>query len=272
MKLIAAFALLILAAPAGWAQSSPGGDEIEAFAARARESTLRYRDQRQALKDGYRRIGPDFPSMGEHWLNRAIVMRGEIDPLRPPILEYITVDGRPVLAGVAYAKLAYGQAPNSAIPAPPSAWHYHAGSVDEESFIASHAAGGAADTTRGPRIAVLHAWLWADNPAGLFATDNWMLPWLRIGVEPPNGSPKPDSTTLMAALAAGGEHYFTTLLRLQNGLSVESTNQVADLLRKQANRLRVGQRTISELGNAWPAVQEELQAICRGCSLAPHSH
>lgn len=271
MRAIAAF-LLFVGAQAAVAQSVPSGDEVDAFVVRVRESTARYRDQREALKDGYRRIGPDFPSMGEHWLNRAIVMRGVVDPLRPPILEYITVDGRPVLAGVAYAQLAYGNAPASAVPAPSSAWHYHAGSVDEESFIASHAAGGATDLTQGPRIAVLHAWLWADNPAGLFATDNWMLPWLRLGATPPAEGARPDSVTLMAALAAGGEHYFTTLLRLQNELDAAGSEQVAGILTTYAARLRAGPRTPSGLGNAWPALQSELRAVCPGCSLVSHSH
>jgi hypothetical protein len=267
MSAIAMVTLLAAAAQAGSAQTS----SVDSFAAQVRASTARYQDQREALKDGYRKIGPDFPSMGEHWLNRAIVMRGEIDPLRPPILEYILVQGRPVLAGVAYAKLAYDEPPVTAIPAPRSAWHYHAGSVDEESFIASHAAGGANDSTRGPRIAVLHAWLWADNPAGLFATDNWMLPWRRLGVEPPL-TPGPDSLTLMAALAAGGEHYFATLIRLNNDLDVRATEKVSDILTAYANRLRSGQGSSEELGKAWSGINRDLGEICLGCFLGTRAH
>lgn len=267
MSAIVIMSVLALVAQAGAAQVSP----VDSFAARVRASTARYQDQREAMKDGYRRIGPDFPSMGEHWLNRAIVMRGDIDPLRPPILEYITVNGRPVLAGVAYAKLAYGEPPVTAIPAPGSAWHYHAGSVDEESFIASHAAGGASDSTRGPRIAVLHAWLWADNPAGLFATDNWMLPWRRLGIEPPI-SPGPDSLTMMAALAAGGEHYFTTLIRLNNDLDMRATANVTEILTVYANRLRSGPASSEELGKAWSGINRELREICVGCFLGTRAH
>ena len=268
MKVIPQVVALMAVVHTGWAQVP-----VDSFAARVRASTARYQDQREAIKDGYRRIGPDFPSMGEHWLNRAIVMRGGVDPLRPPILEYIKVAGQPVLAGVAYAQLAYGEAPRSVIPAPSSAWHYHAGSVDEESFIASHAAGGggAADESRGPRIAVLHAWLWAENPAGLFATDNWMLPWLRLEADPPDRSPRPDSLTMMAALAAGGEHYFTTLLRLQHGLGAEATERVAVLLRNHAERLRGSGRTARALAAAWPELRQELQAVCSHCSLSAHT-
>ncbi|HKP49540.1 MAG TPA: hypothetical protein VJU17_05950 [Gemmatimonadales bacterium] len=268
MNLIATVGMLAVAVQAGNAQAGP----VDSFTTRVRASTARYQDQREALKDGYRRIGPDFPSMGEHWLNRAIVMRGEIDPLRPPILEYITVNGRPVLAGVAYAKLAYGEPPVSAIPAPPSAWHYHAGSVDEESFIASHAAGGAHDSSRGPRIAVLHAWLWAENPAGLFATDNWMLPWRRLEIAPPVERPGPDSLTLMAALAAGGEHYFTTLIRLNNDLGGPATAKVMDILTVHANLLRSGPGSSEELGKAWSGINRELREVCLGCFLGARAH
>ena len=272
-----AVAACALGAQPAWAQSAPHGAEVDTFVARARQSTLRYQDQGEALKDGYRRIGPDFPSMGEHWVNRAILMQGGIDPLRPPILEYITTGGRPVLAGVAYASLVYGPAPESAIPAPPSAWHYHAGSVDEESFIASHAAGGVTDTTPGPRIAVLHAWLWADNPAGLFATDNWALPWLRLDTSPPAGGARADSVTLMVALAAGGEHYFTTMLRLRDGLDAEATDRIARILgryadRLRADRLRAGRLTPSELAVAWSGLDSELRRVCGDCSLVTRGH
>jgi hypothetical protein len=263
MSTVAAMAVLASLAQAGNGQAS----RVERFAADVRASTMRYQDQGQAVKDGYRKIGPDFPSMGEHWINRAIVMQGEIDPLRPPILEYITVNGRPVLAGVAYARLAYGDPPVTTIPAPGNAWHYHAGSVDEESFIASHAAHGAADTSRDPRIAVLHAWLWLENPAGLFATDNWALPWRRLGVEPPMPQPGPDSLTMTAALVAGGEHYFTTLLRVQHHLDESTSSSVAALLTSYAEQLRSREDPWAAPGAGWGDLVEDLRAVCAACEL-----
>lgn len=264
-------AALLLGSSALSAQSAvPAGQEVAEFVAAAREATSRYLDQDVALRDGYRRIGPDFPSMGEHWLNRALVMRADVDPARPPILEYITVEGRPVLAGVAYAKLVYAEAPVTPIPAPPTAWHYHSGSVDEESFIASHAARATPDSAPGARIAVLHAWIWTGNPDGLFATDNWALPWIRLGIDPPAGVP--DSLTLMAALAAGGERYFSTMLRLTHHLDLHASNRVAGVLQKYADLLRAGGRTPADLGHAWPGLQSELRAACSACSLHPVIH
>jgi hypothetical protein len=263
---------LLLASPRLCAQSAGVRQDIADFVAATRAATSRYQDQRVALQDGYRRIGPDFPSMGEHWLNRTLVMRAEVDPARPPILEYILVNGQPVLAGVAFAKLVYGAAPESPIPAPPSAWHYHAGSVDEESFIASHAAQTNTDSAVGPRIAVLHAWIWTENPAGLFATDNWALPWLRLDMDPPASGAKPDSLTLMAALAAGGEHYFSTMLRLRYFLDPSAADRVAEILRTYAAWLRTGQRTPEELAQAWPAMEKDLQSVCSMCSLKAPRH
>jgi hypothetical protein len=270
--------LLLLLAGNLAAQSVPSEDTIDRFVRETREATARYRDQAAALAAGYRPIGPDFPSMGEHWLNRAIIMEGRVDPARPPILEYITIQGQPVLAGVAYARLAYGVAPATAIPAGTTAWHYHAGSVDEESFIASHASGGHGSAETGPRIAVLHAWVWFENPAGLFATDNWALPWGRVGMSPPAGHTGPMPATLTAALASGGERYFTSLLRIRNGLDSTTAASVETVLQRRAALLRQEVFVRSErpdavrLATLWTEIERELMAACPACTIHPLIH
>lgn len=180
------------------------------FLAAARRAAGRFDDRGAAQAEGYRRIGPDFPSMGEHWVNIALVAEGALDPARPQILEYIDVGGRPVLAGVAWAlPLGGGRRPPEH-PVRASAWHYHSGSVDEESFIRGHAEAGAVPAEAA--VAVLHVWLGIANPAGVFATDNWALPWARLGLAAPPGVGADASR--MLALAAGGERYFTVLARL----------------------------------------------------------
>lgn len=272
--------LLALALPGLEAAAQSGGaaDDVAKFTAEVRAATERYRDQSVAAADGYRRIGPDFPSMGEHWLSVSIAVHAEVDPLHPPILEYVTVAGKPVLAGVAYTQLVRGVLPQSPIPAPGSAWHFHQGSVDEESFVLSHAAGQlATGDSAGPRIGVLHAWLWLDNPAGLFATDNWALPWRRMEMAPPewigHGAPE----DLAAALAAGGERYFTTLLRYREHLVPEQGNRVSSVLQAYAREIRAlleSQRARREpagagaLSAAWWSLEAELRTICASCSLS----
>ena len=192
------------------------------FARRAREGTARFRDRRAAIVAGYRRLGADFPAMGEHWVNPGLAVSGRFDPARPAMLSYVVVGGTPRLAGVVYAvPLAPGERP-PAIPDLPSRWHEHNGTVDEESLAPSHDAhdahdahGGHGDTASAAdvprvRLAILHAWTETPNPAGLFATDNWSLPFVRAGLAPP-ASPDPLAARALA-LVAGGEPYDLRLL------------------------------------------------------------
>ena len=182
-----------------------------AFLAEARRASERYRDQANAVADGYRAIGPDFPSMGVHWVSIALVAQDTLDPHHPQILEYAPIAGRPTLVGVAWAlPLSEGRRVPD-FPAEPHAWHYHSGSVDEESFVASHG-DPAHHPPSGPTVAVLHAWVWLDNPDGPFATDNWALPWARLGLTRPAAASRDASR--MVALAGGSERYFRVLFRV----------------------------------------------------------
>lgn len=183
------------------------------LAATARAATARYQDQAAAIADGYRAVGPDFPGMGVHWVNKSLLLTGALDPARPPVLEYATIDGRQRLVGVAYAALVTDSAPRPLLPVPADAWHTHAGTVDEESFLLSHVGVHSAHSrTHGPRLAVAHAWIWLDNPAGLYETDNWALPCARLGFTPPAGLSADAGRAL--ALAGGATAYFETLVRV----------------------------------------------------------
>ena len=259
------------------AQSGSATDKLADFMASARAATARYRDQAAAMADGYRRIGPDFPTMGEHWLSSSIAVLPEVDPDHPPILEYVTVSGKPVLAGVAYTQLVGDAPPQAPIPAPLSAWHFHRGSVDEESFVLSHAAAPVDDLAPvGPRIAVLHAWLWLENPAGLFATDNWALPWRRLGLEPPSWIGSGSAGELAAALAAGGDRYFATLLRYREHLTPEQASRVRALLEDYRRVIHAllkemgGRNQLAEqsrLASVWLRVEADLVTVCPSCRL-----
>jgi hypothetical protein len=182
-----------------------GGDSAVAdFARRARAGAEHYADQSAAVADGYRQLGPDFPAMGEHWANPELVAMGRLDPSRPPLLTYIRVHGVPRLTGVVFAlPLGDGESP-PATPVAPSAWHDHFGSVEDESLLLDH------DAHHAPagelRLAVLHAWLFVDNPAGTFVTDNWALPYVRLGVPVP-GSPPADATRALALIGGTLPYY-----------------------------------------------------------------
>jgi hypothetical protein len=188
------------------------------FIAEARAGTKRYADQETAIAEGFVRVGVEFPAMGEHWVSLARVMADTVDPARPSVLIYVTVNGAPRLAGVAYTDLlAEGEHP-PADPAP-LAWHEHNGAVDEESLPLGHHAMHSAGTASNDslRLSILHAWIWVTNPDGVFVTDNWSLPLARAGIAADPSLPRDAIRAL--ALAADDENYHQLMLRTALALS-----------------------------------------------------
>ena len=174
----------------------------EAFVACAQAGTERYRDRAMAVLDGYRRVGSDFPGMGEHWIRMALVFDGTIDARQPEVLTYVVVDGMPRLLGVAYlVPLLAGEQP----PDPPigrGAWHDHSRTLEDETVLPMHHA---PDSGEGARLAMLHAWIWSPNPAGMFAADNWAIPYIRLGLTPDLSQAGAVAKAL--SLTAGGRAY-----------------------------------------------------------------
>jgi hypothetical protein len=69
----------------------------------ARAATARYRDIKNAIKDGYSNINVDVPNMGHHFMNTKLV-DGTFDIRKPEILVYNGLDsGNPELVAVEYA-------------------------------------------------------------------------------------------------------------------------------------------------------------------------
>jgi hypothetical protein len=209
----------------------------------ARAGTERYRDQAAAILDGYRRIGRDFPAMGEHWIRVGLVFDGGLDASRPEVLIYVSVNGKPQLLGVAYAvPLLRGEHPPDG-PAGPDAWHDHSRTVDEETVLPLHHAPGTARD--GARLAMMHAWIWSPNPEGMFAANNWAIPYIRLGL-----TPHPTSSASVAkalSLATGGRDYFE--------LAVESAAR---------SQLSEKQRVKAAMDRA----QTEVQSLVRGIRAA----
>jgi len=173
-----------LLAPAGVDASQGESADRAEFLAGAAAAAERYSDRREAIADGFRRIGPDFPGMGVHWVHTSRIVAGELEGDRPSVLCYVTVDGTPTLVGLAYTL------PLSAEESPPSepfgveVWHDHSGQVSEESLLLNHPSSTtASDPTF--RLSMVHVWLPLTNPEGLLAQNNWTIPFMRAGLEPP---------------------------------------------------------------------------------------
>lgn len=236
------------------------------FIAGARAGTASYRDVQVARAAGYRPVGPDFPGMGRHWIHPGLILRDTLDPATPPILEYAEISGRLSLVGVAYAKLVHDATPPTGLPVPAAAWHFHQGTVEEESFLRSHAGlvHVAPAGTRVPRIAVLHAWIWLENPDGLLATDNWALPYARLGYRMPTGASQDAARAVALAAGDGGRAYVEALLRAVGRPSPAEEQALARLVERHqaaARALLPGDATT--LARCWAALLEDVRAVVR---------
>lgn len=184
--------------------------EVAAFMSASRLGTERYRDRNVAIAAGFRRLGRDFPSMGEHWAHPGKVIVGRFDVADPAMLTYATIDGKPVLLGVVYAiPLEDGQQPPP-LPGGAKAWHEHNGTVDEESFLPEHGGDHSPNGGGGTRLAILHVWTLLPNPAGHFAAENWALPFARLHLETPPAIPEAAARAL--SLASGSGDFYANLL------------------------------------------------------------
>ena len=116
----------------------------------ARAATARYRDIKNAIKDGYSNINVDVPNMGHHFMKTSLV-DATFDIRNPEILVYNGLEtGNPELVAVEYAvPLTY--------PMP-------------EGFTGS---GDMWNDTSGFPLWLVHAWVWKFNSDGVF---NWTNP------------------------------------------------------------------------------------------------
>jgi hypothetical protein len=127
-----------------------------------------------------------------------------------------------------------GEAPPSFLA--PGRWHEHNGTVADESFPLSHqsmlgSSASSGQSAADMRLAVLHAWLWMPNPAGVFVTDNWSLPSARLGLSVPDVTPRDALHAL--ALASDEDGYLLLTLRTGLGLSPDEESAVGLVLAKQ---------------------------------------
>jgi hypothetical protein len=244
--------------------SAQSDSAVATFLARARTATAKYADRGVAIADGYRAVGPETPAMGQHWVQPSLLVAGRLDPAAPQILEYATVAGRAVLVGVAFAVPLTGRQSPPDGPVSAAQWHAHGGTVAEEIVGSSHAGMGA---ETGERVAVLHAWVWTSNPAGVFEAQNWSLPFLRAALTPP---PHPSVAAAQAlALGTGSLGFYEAELRARvqpdsaEGAALAlALRAFADTIaRWRASRPSNGSLTVADvdwLAAAWVRLRDRL--------------
>jgi hypothetical protein len=231
-----------------------------------------------AVAAGYRKLGPDFPGMGEHWIHPSRVISGIIDPKRPPVLAYTRVGAERVLVGVAFTRVLGPDEQVPAGPFPPAAWHDHTGGVDEESLLLSgpasmHASGD------GFRLAMVHVWRPLENPDEVFAQNNWRLPFARASLRVGSDRKIPSEAARGLSLAGVGAGFYDQLLRDGIGLdesSLETARQAfraggwkaESWLQKHRDDDPIEAAALAELQAIWVSVWTELEATLPGDSYA----
>jgi hypothetical protein len=149
---------------------------------RARQATVKYQDVRTAEADGYQVVGPDIPGMGVHFV--LTMEPNGFDIEKPPILLYVKDSAAPggyTLAGVSYLWKAPegpdGQPLNPPFPKSLAPWHRHDNICLLPHLENPHGLTESQCREQGGHYIgksqwLVHAWIWKDNPAGVFSPDN----------------------------------------------------------------------------------------------------
>lgn len=125
--------------------------------AAAREGTAKYHNVEQAIADGYVSIDLYLSGEGFHYVNFSLI-DGTFDPAHPEVLLYVPVPGenRLKLVGLEYlVPLNLSAGPPDGFTGDSDEWR-----EDSEGF-------GFWET---------NAWVWMNNPEGIFAHDNPLIP------------------------------------------------------------------------------------------------
>lgn len=128
--------------------------------AEIRRATAHYHQVERAVADGYAPVSHCVPGMGVHYLNMGYLSDGVVDPSRPELLVYEPMkNGRLKLVAVEFMVIA----------GPWDAAHDGPPMLGSQAFDDHRPVG-----SPGPPFPhyQLHAWVWKNNPAGMYTPFN----------------------------------------------------------------------------------------------------
>jgi hypothetical protein len=273
--------------PAGAATSPRDSAELRAQVEAVRAATARYRDHANAVRDGYRLFGHESPLMGEHWYRRDLVGL-PLDLRHPSTLQYANVGGQKVLVGVAYTVY---RRPGDPVPegfaGAGDRWHTHdivhlaEAATEDRPFVRWLVERRIQRGKLGPGggrtlLTMVHAWIWSDNPDGLFAMQDRALPYLRAGL-PAEWAKSGDENAaqgvaLLAPGACGDEVGRTDKLagidRQQERRLTSACEQEAAQLRAALGRRRAAAAVNAAAARAWSGYEAARARILSAGQLA----
>jgi hypothetical protein len=146
---------------------------------RAQKATAKYQDVHVAEAEGYQVVGPDVPGMGVHFV--LTLEPNGFDVEKPPILLYQKTPTGYTLVGVSYlwsaAEGPDGQPLDPPFPKSLARWHRHGNVCVLPHLENPHGLTEAQCREQGGRFVaktqwLVHAWIWKDNPSGVFSPEN----------------------------------------------------------------------------------------------------
>lgn len=242
--------------------AEPLSSEALAALEAVRRSTARFQDARVAREAGYRLQDSDWAIMGEHWVAPSTGLRG-FSLEQPAALQYVKVGGERVLVGVAYIVVQRSSdPPPEGFPGGADLWHYHTpaeliplGFVDARSARQMETMAGSAGG--GVRISMLHAWVWSENPEGVFAPIHRGLPYLRVGLPLDLAASGDEAAALGIDFASGAacerELELVRTVGRADAAQMQSMEEVCEAVAAEAERLVASPPAADEL-NARGAV------------------
>ena len=140
-----------------------------------RASTAKYRDIEVALTEGYVQLTDQVPNMGAHFAHLERTIDGVFDPSQPEILIYNRNDeGEWELSGTSFV-LPYqlvGTEHPKAFAGPLDNWHVHYSLCTGPGTISRSSTPEECRAQKGIWVPsygwMIHAWVWEDNPLGVF--------------------------------------------------------------------------------------------------------
>jgi hypothetical protein len=231
---------------------------LDSLISDASRETSRFADRRLAVTEGYRRVGADFPGMGEHWVNLPVLMQNRIDPEHPTLLTYATIAGVPTLLGVGFVVVTHGDDTPVDVPGWPSEWHEHSGLLSEE----SGARVGPARASSPTHVWVMHVWTRLENPNGQLTADNWSLPFRRAGIATPRAIDADAGRA--ASLAVGGDAFLRDALtdaELRTPANSAAVDSAIDTARSRAATLVRADADVVALRATWTNLSTSLERV-----------
>ena len=168
------------------ADLSMSRDELSRLVAQldtVRAATEKFRDVDVALKAGYRQATEEVPNMGAHFVHAMWSLDGKFDPARPEILLYVRDDdGEWELVGTSFVQALHlaGFDHPEAFAGPLDNWHVHYELCTGPTFNSRSATQAECRRDGGTWLPaygwMIHAWVWVDNPLGVFTMWNPSIP------------------------------------------------------------------------------------------------